>query len=109
MGQTIEVNTVLLGDIAVFDTDRSVTGQDGRGFDSVSDAQSGATTANQLAARLFAGESAVDHVFVLSNQVTVRRTGGWSEESAGRAAAIIRDFFIFYEENRGVGTTATGA
>ena len=53
-----------------------------------------------LATALFAGEGAVNHVFVLSNQVTVRRTGEWSEESVGETADVIRDFFIFYEENR---------
>ncbi|MDH3260185.1 MAG: hypothetical protein OEM81_08910 [Acidimicrobiia bacterium] len=104
MGQTIEVKTVLLGDVAVFDTDRSVTGQDGQGFGSIAAARDGATTADRLATKLFASEAAIDHVFVLSNQVTVRRTGGWSEESAGKAAQVIGDFFIFYEDNRGFPT-----
>ena len=100
MGQSIDVKSILLGDVAVFDTDRSVTGQDGQGFDSITAAEDG-TTAARLAFRLFAGDAAIDHVFVLSNQVTVRRTDGWTEESAGEAAAAIGDFFIFYEENRG--------
>lgn len=101
MGQTIEVKTVLLGEVAVFDTDRSVSGQDGEGFDSVTAAQDGATTAARLAAEVFGSEAAINHVYVLSNQVTVRRSGAWSNESAGKIAAVIRDYFIFYEENRG--------
>jgi hypothetical protein len=101
MGQTIEVKSVVMGEVALFDTDRSVTGQDGHGFDSVTAAENGVTTADRLAAKLFASDAAINHVFVLSNQVTVRRTDGWSDEIAGQAAAVIRDFFIFYEENRG--------
>jgi len=100
MGQTIEVKSVVLGDVALFDTDRTMTGQDGHGFDSIAAAQAEATVAARLATALFAGEGAVNHVFVLSNQVTVRRTGEWSEESVGKTADVIRDFFIFYEENR---------
>ncbi len=108
MGQTIEVKSVVLGDVALFDTDRSVTGQDGHGFDSMAAARTEETTAARLAAALFAAEAGIDHVFVLSNQVTARRIGGWTEQTAGEAAEIIRDFFIFYEENRGVAPTADG-
>ena len=32
MGQTIEVKSILMGEVALFDTDRTMTGQDGRGF-----------------------------------------------------------------------------
>jgi hypothetical protein len=101
MGQTIEVESVVLGEVALFDTDRTMTGQDGRAFGSVAAAQGETTTSARLAVALFAGDAAIDHVFVLSNQVTVRRTGGWSDEVVGRSAEIIRNFFIFYEENRG--------
>jgi hypothetical protein len=102
MGQTIEVKSVVLGGIALFDTDRSITGQDGHRFESRAETQDNPTTAGRLAAELFGSDVAVDHVFVQSNQVTVRRTDGWSDESAVDAATVIRDFFVFYEENRGV-------
>lgn len=101
MGQTIEVKSTVLGDAALFDTDRSITGQDGRGFDPAAATEDVTTTAGRLASRLFESDADVDHVFVVSNQVTVRRAGGWNDEDTGRAAAVIRDFFIFYEENRG--------
>lgn len=104
MGQMIEVKSVVLGDVALFDTDRTLTGQDGHGFDSSAAAQAEATTAARLAAALFSSEGAINHVFVLSNQVTVRRTGEWSNESLGQAADVIRGFFIFYEENRDAAT-----
>ena len=100
MGQTIEVKSVVLGEVALFDTDRTMTGQDGHGFESSAAARAETTTAARLAAALFAGESAINHVFVLSNQVTVRRTGEWSDESVAETAEVIRNFFIFYEENR---------
>jgi len=101
MGQTIEVKSVVLGEVALFDTDRTITGQDGLGFESTAAVDGGMTAASRLAASLFASDAAIDHVFVLSNEVTVRRTGGWSNENEGEAAAVIRDFFVFYEENRG--------
>jgi hypothetical protein len=102
MGQTIEVKSVVLGEVALFDTDRSLTGQDGQGFESITAARSGTALAAHLCAALFGSDAAIDHVYVLSNQVTVRRTGGWSDESTGKAAVVIADFFVFYEENRGV-------
>jgi len=107
MGQTIEVKSVVLGGIALFDTDRSITGQDGHRFESRSATQDDPTTAGRLAAELFGSDLAIDHVFVQSNQVTVRRTDGWSDESADNSAAVIRDFFVFYDENRGLTPEAT--
>lgn len=108
MGQAIEVKSVVLGDVAVFDTDRSVTGQDGHSFDSIAAARTEETAAARLSAALFAAETAIDHVFVLSNQVTARRVGGWTEKTAAEAAEVIRDFFIFYDENRGVAPATDG-
>ena len=101
MGQTIEVTSVVLGDVALFDTDRSITGQDGHAFESGTEASEGTTTAARLAEELFASNATIDHVFVLSNQVAVRRNDEWSEDRVGEIAALIRDFFVFYEENRG--------
>jgi hypothetical protein len=100
MGQAIQVESVAVGETAIFDTDRTMTGQDGMGFSprSVSD---NTTTQGNLARRLFETDSAVDYVFVLSNQVTARREGGWSDENLRDAESIIRHFFVFYEENRG--------
>ena len=109
MGQTIEVKSVLMGEVALFDTDRTMTGQDGRGFDSVAAASGDTTSAARLAAALFEGEASINHVFVLSNQVTVRRSGGWDDKTAALAAETIRDFFVFYEENRGEAPQPTEA
>jgi len=101
MGQTIEVRSTVLGDTALFDTDRSISGQDGQGFDSARKAGADPTAAGRLAVRVFESDAGIDHVYVLSNQVTVRRDGGWNDEAIDRAAVAIRDSFVFYEENRG--------
>jgi hypothetical protein len=108
MGQTIEVRSTVLGDTALFDTDRSISGQDGQGFDSAGKAGADSTAAGRLAAQVFERDAGIDRVFVLSNQVTVRRDGGWNDEAVDGAAAAIRDSFVFYEENRGA-TAETAA
>ena len=108
MGQTIEVTSVLMGEVALFDTDRTMTGQDGRGFDSVAATSGDTTTAARLAAALFQGDPAINRVYVLSNQVTVRQTGEWSDETAAAAAGVVRDFFIFYDENRVISPAPAG-
>lgn len=102
MGQTIQVESIAVEDIALFDTDRTMTGQDGQGISPVSASEAATTIPGNLARRLFATDPSIDHVFVLSNQVTIRRPGGWSDESLQSAGAAIRDFFVYYEENRGI-------
>ena len=100
MGQLIRVATVPMGDLAVFDTDRSITGQDGHEYGSLEEARAGQTFPSELAARLFEADEEVRHVYVLSNTVVVRRSGGWEEEVLEGAAEVIRTFFVFYEQNK---------
>ncbi len=85
-----------VGDVAVFDTDRSVTGQDGAGFADAAAAAGGDTAAARLAQRLFGADPEVEHVFVASSQVVVRRRGGWDSGAADIAAAIIAGFYVHY-------------
>ena len=59
MGQTIEVEAKAVGDVAVFDTDRSITGQDGDSFDSLESSMDAAGPAADLATRLFELDEAV--------------------------------------------------
>jgi hypothetical protein len=99
MGQPIEiVGTTRLDDVVMFDTDRSITGQDGSGYGSLDEATATEDFPALLAARLFEGVDGVNHVFVASNGVVVRRTGGWDDAAAGAAGEIITDFFIFYRD-----------
>lgn len=97
MGQKIELVASVVDDIALFDTDRSITGQDGVAFSS-SDEVDGTEVPGQLADRLFQDVPGIDHVFVASNQVVVRRPHGWDDPVVEAASGVISDFFLFYPE-----------
>lgn len=97
MGQTIEIiQAVRQGETALFDTDRSLGGQDGETFSTAAEAEAGATFPARLATRLFAADAAIAQVFVLSNTVSVRRAGGWDDASVEEARAVLAGFFRFY-------------
>lgn len=87
-----------MGDVAVFDTDRSITGQDGQTFDSLERAKAADDFAGSLAVHLFSADDAVGHVFAASNAVTVQRAGGWDDAALQAASTIIEDFFLFYRD-----------
>lgn len=80
----------------MFDLDRSLTGQDGRTFktppSSLQDPPS------LLASRLFDADPMIDNIYVLSNNVTVRRSEPWDESSMTRATEVVEDLFVFYEK-----------
>lgn len=97
MGQPIRLlSTTVLGDVAMFDTDRSVTGQDGAAFTPGADPAAGFPAA--LAARIFEADGRIGHVFAASNQVMARRDGGWDEGAVEAIGAVIGRFFVFYPE-----------
>lgn len=96
MGQRIDVQAIVLGEMAVFDTDRSITGQDGHGFTRDSEDLGAGDFAARLAGRVFEADDAVVHVFAASSQVVARRSGGWDDDAAARACEVIRDLFVFY-------------
>ena len=100
MGQTIEVQAQQVDTVVIFDTDRSITGQDGSSYTSADlpDHDSAAPFPARLAARLFAGLDDVDHVFVASNQVVVKRDVGWTEDTIDTATEIISQFFRYYPD-----------
>lgn len=97
MGQTIEiVDTAVVGGVLVVDTDRTIAGQDGEGFDGVAAARGAAGFPARLAERLFAADAEIDHVFVMSNTLTVRRREGWDDASIDAVTGVVADFFRFY-------------
>jgi hypothetical protein len=104
VGQPITVEKQALGDIALFDTNRSITGQDGAGYDSAEAAAAAPGYPAELAGRLFGADDAISHVFVLSNGVSVKRAGGWDDVALGGSAAVIEEFFVFYRD----GAAASG-
>lgn len=103
MGQPIQVEATQVDNVVMFDTDRSITGQDGVVFSSVDEARASDRFPAQLAARLFESDGSVDHVFVASNQVVVRRAGSWTQAGVDAAASVVADFFLFYPEDAAAG------
>lgn len=84
-----------MGDVLIVDTDRSFTGQDGQ---VITPGSEGEGVPGLLARRLFDLDLEIDHVHVLQNTVTVRRPGGWDEDSAGSVADVTHTFLRFYDE-----------
>ncbi len=101
MGQPIQVmDRVVLGDVALFDTDRTLTGQDGETYSTMADTERTETFGSAIAARLLESDDRLDSVYVLSNSLSLRRPDGWTEEALDNASETIRTFFIVYEENK---------
>lgn len=96
MGQNVEIkNSVSVGDVFVLDTDRSFTGQEGHVItpESMTNGVPG-----RLAERLFALDLGIDHVYVLQNTITLRRPGGWDEDTAGLVKDVTESFLRFYPD-----------
>jgi hypothetical protein len=103
VGQPIQVlDRVVIGEVALFDTDRTLTGQDGETYTTGADSEASSFGA-AIAARLLDSDDRLDEVYVLSNTLSLRRSEGWTEESLDNAAETIRTFFIFYDENKAPG------
>ena len=99
MGQPITISgSTVEGSVAAFHSDRSITGQDGVSFGSAENAGAADSFPGDLAARLFAADDAIDHVFIASNQVVVRRSGSWDDSTLSAAAGVIERFFVFYAD-----------
>lgn len=97
MGQPITITgTTVEGPIAGFHTDRGITGQDGVSFGAVEHATAANSFPGDLAARLFEADAGVDHVFIASNQVVVRRSSDWDDATLASAGEVIAGFFVFY-------------
>ena len=100
MGQLIEVDHVLLGDVAVFDTDRSFSGQEGETFPDAEAAAASDTFSGLVANALFEAVPSLISVYVFSNALSIRRLGTWTDEQASAAAGIIRNSLVHYTQNR---------
>lgn len=96
MGQPIEVNAVTLGRVALFDTDRSITGQDGYIFAGPTETTD---PPSALANQLFDAIPGISSVHVLSNTVSVTRSEDWSDDLLDDAAELVAGLFVFYDED----------
>lgn len=77
MGQRIEVlGTSVIGEVAIFDTDRSLGGMEGETYATIEDASSGSTYPAGLAERLMRQDESIRLVYVYSNALSVSRAGG---------------------------------
>lgn len=95
MGQLIEVVVTLIGKAALFDLDRTLTGQDGFSFPGPPDDTK--SPPELLAQRLFAIDDQIERVHVLSNLVTVTRAGEWDDEALAVATDVLSKLLVFYE------------
>lgn len=97
MGQTIEIDeTIQLGDVLLVSTDRSLTGQDGEAYSPGRVPDEKATFPAHLAQRLFEADPKIDHVYVMSNSLSIRRPGGWDDSALDLARETVSNFFRFY-------------
>ena len=117
MGQTIQItDSVQVDHVLLVSTDRSLTGQDGESFTGPVSAGAVKTFGGQVAARLFTNDPAIDHIYVMSNALSLRRRGGWDEAAAATALDTISSFFRFYRDDlveedtgrKGAGETPAG-
>lgn len=100
MGQLIEVEHLVLGEVALFDTDRSLSGQEGETYVDEAAAGAASTFPGRLASALFSAVPSLLSVYVFSNTVSVSRTGGWSADQVRTVGEVIRNSLIHYASNR---------
>lgn len=98
MGEPIAVETQVVGDVAIFTGDRTLTGQASEAFSTPADAAAGDTPASRLAERLFGGDRAIEHVFAQAHVVTVERSAVWDDMSLGDAVRAFEMLFVFWGE-----------
>jgi len=96
MGQPITVESKPWDAVCVFTTDRSITGQDGAGYHSKEAAEAATEFSARLAARLYDGDDEIEHVYVASNDVIVRRRSRWDDAAVSTTAETIEQLFLHY-------------
>lgn len=94
MGQEISVRAIRLGTVAIFDLDRSLTGQDPEVY---LRSPAGDSPPERLARQLWDADGQLASVHVLSNTVTVARSEPWTEEVLSDARDILTRLFVYYE------------
>ena len=97
MGQHIQTTGTIIGDVLLLDGDRAITGQDGTVYPSAEAAAADERFPGRLAAELFGADPGIDHVFIASSQIVIRRPGGWDEDAVNAAQHVAEGFFVFYQ------------
>lgn len=107
MGQNVDIRrTVEMGDLLLVDTNRSFTGQDGH---VMNPGAPGSGFPDRLARRIFELGLGIDHIFVLQNQVTLRRPAGWDEEVRREVIETTRYFLRYYPDDEEAGAEAAAS
>ena len=97
MGQTVIIRDhVAVGDVLLVTTDRSFTGQDGQ---SMTPDTPGSAVPGMLAESLFDLDIGIDHVYVLQNTVTIRRSRPWDEAAQAESLDVISAFLRHYDDS----------
>ncbi len=97
MGQAISITESLeIDGVLIVTTDRSLTGQDGESYTGPVSAGAVNTFGAGVSVRLFAADPAIDHIYVMSNALSIRRRGGWDDQATATTLATISGFFRFY-------------
>ncbi len=97
MGQPIEVERRIQGEVAVFTGDRSLTGQDGAGYHAGDGSTENGKLSATVAQKFFDLDPAIDYVYVAHNHVMARRPGGWDESALDAAGNELERLFVFYD------------
>ena len=98
MGQTVEIlDADVVGDVLMLSTDRSFTGQDGEHYFPGDTIREDDIFPARLAGRLLESDPSIDHVYVMSNVLSIRRPGGWDDPAVTAARDVVSSFFRFYE------------
>ena len=95
MGQRIQATATILDNVAVLETDRTLTGQDGKGYSHPSETRS---PSGLLANRLREADPAIGHIHILSNMISIARDGGWGPGDLERALGVVSGLFEFYPD-----------
>jgi hypothetical protein len=99
VGQIIEIDeAVVMGEVLAVSTDRSLTGQDGETYERAVLVDEASTFPARLARQLFESAPDINHIYVMSNTLSIRRRGGWDDSSIDKVRQVIASFFRFYNE-----------
>ena len=101
MGQAIQIKGAsTIGEVTVFELNRSLTGQAGESYDGPESAELVNTLPGVLARRLFGAIPTVDHVYAAGSLVSVRDSAAWASDAREKVEYELRNFFTHWDENR---------
>jgi hypothetical protein len=99
VGQPIVIESTEIVDRSIIVMmNRSLTSQEGEGYDSLAAADAADSFGARLAARLFEADESLERVYVASNAVVVTRPGDLSDDIVSSLSSVIEDLLLFYPD-----------